>query len=101
MTTVSGSSSVVLAKAANALREALLACRRARVRAVMGCASVGWGHSRVCPGTVRQGVPVEAGLGVVSRVGGSVRTLGGNACPLGVSACTLGGVVSGLGAVVA
>ncbi len=100
MATASGSSSV-LAKAVNALREALLACRRARVRAAMGCASVGWGRGRVCPGTVRQGVSVEAGLGVVSRIGGSIGTLGGNACPLGGSACSLGGVVSGLGAVVA
>jgi hypothetical protein len=94
MATASVSSSVVSVKTASALQEGCSACRRARVRAAMGCAAFGWEHSRVCTGTVYHGVSVGVGLGVVSFVSGSVGTLGG-------SACTLGGVVLWVGAVVA
>ncbi len=92
-----GSSSVVYAKDANALREALVACRRARVWAAMGV-SVGWGNSWERPGTICHRLSVGAGPGLESHGGEFVGIIGDDACMLGVSAYTLGGVVLGTGA---
>ena len=87
------SPSIVSARAAKEFLEAGVVCRRTRVQAAMGCASVGWECGLTRQGTICHKLSVTFGHGMVSCSGGFVGTLGDAACPVSSRACTLGGVV--------